>query len=1094
MATTFTLDPTSNLPENQTCTVTVKGANVTDQDGMPQQLAADYTFSFTIAMPVAGETRIRNIQGAAHISPLVGNNTAVTNVPGTVTALRANGFYMQDPNPDGDDATSEGIFVFTSSAPTVAVGNSVLVSGAVSEFRPGGNAASNAGLSITQIGSPTIIVLASGVTLPTATTIGAGGRVPPTIVIDDDATGSVETSGTFDPATDGIDFYESLEGMLVQVNNAVAVGPTSGFSEIPVLADGGANAGLRTPRGGIIIRPDDFNPERIILDDLIPSTGALPSVNVGDGLGTVVGVIDYSFGNFKLGVTVPLTRADNGLPREVTAVEHTTDGLTIATFNVENLDPNDADSKFSALASVIADNLKSPDIIALEEIQDNNGATNDGLVDATLTFQELIDAIRAEGGPTYEYRQTNPVDDQDGGEPGGNIRVGFLFRTDRGVSFVDRAGGCSVCAVGVVGTGDATQLSYSPGRIDPTNSAFNNSRKPLAGEFRFNGRTVFVVANHFNSKGGDQPLFGRYQPPTRGSEVQRKQQAQIVHDFVQQLITADPNANVVVLGDINDFQFSEVVAVLTAGGVLTSLINTLPENERYSYVFDGNSQTLDQILVSPNLAAQFPNDGTGPYDVVHVNAEFFDQISDHDPQVARFTLTPPLPTAGSLNVATPEDVSLTITLNGTAANGGPLQYSIVTPPARGTLGTVNGNGVTYTPSANLNGSDSFTYKVTEDGRDSGTATVTIAVGAVNDPPVAANGGVSTPADTGVEITLTAADTEGSALTYSIVTGPAHGTLGAINGNRVLYTPAGGYSGPDSFTFRANDGGANSNVATILIGVIPPPPPPSYTLTVSTTGNGTVTPGTGTYSADQAATLTATPNSGAVFIGWTVDGVFAGFANPLAIGMNANHTASAAFAPKVAFSDVGTGTPFNEAITRLAARGVIQGFGDGTFGPAQPIKRAESAALIARAMGWDAEDHDNPFIDRCDSFSPSNCIDDDLWRNVGTLAFYDVARGYPDRLYYPRDEVSHVQVISFITRAMVAKGYWIQATVDDLGLYPNVPEGSGHRLDLVTFVQYAGAIPGRPANENWADWNAPASRGWYADVLDQALSSRFITTP
>ncbi len=92
-------------------------------------------------------------------------------------------------------------------------------------------------------------------------------------------TGSVETSGVFDPATDGIDFYESLEGMRVQINNAVAVGPRSDQGEIPVLSDDGANASVRTTRGGIVVRATDFNPERIFLDDLILAT---PVVHVGD--------------------------------------------------------------------------------------------------------------------------------------------------------------------------------------------------------------------------------------------------------------------------------------------------------------------------------------------------------------------------------------------------------------------------------------------------------------------------------------------------------------------------------------------------------------------------------------------------------------------------------------------------------------------------------------------------------------------------------------------------------------------------------------------------------------------------------------------
>jgi predicted extracellular nuclease len=138
-----------------------------------------------------------------------------------------------------------------------------------------------------------------------------------------------------------------------------------------------------------------------------------------------------------------------------------------------------------------------------------------------------------------------------------------------------------------------------------------------------------VVANHFNSKGGDQPLFGRFQPPLRSSEAQRHQQAQIVNDFVDQILAADRKADIVVLGDLNDFDFSTTLELLE-GGVLTTLIETLPPSERYTYVFEGNSQSLDHILVSQDLAKFKP-----VYDVVHVNAEFAQQASDHDPQVAR---------------------------------------------------------------------------------------------------------------------------------------------------------------------------------------------------------------------------------------------------------------------------------------------------------------------------------------------------------------------------------------------------------------------------------------------------------------------------
>jgi predicted extracellular nuclease len=296
---------------------------------------------------------------------------------------------------------------------------------------------------------------------------------------------------------------------------------------------------------------------------------------------------------------------------------------------VENLAPSDPPAKFAGLADTLVNNLKAPDIVAVEEIQDDTGATDNGVTDASVTWNALIDAITAAGGPTYEYRQIDPVNDQDGGQPGGNIRQGFLFRTDRGLAFVDRAGGTSTNATAVVRTRRGPQLTFSPGRIQPDDPAWNASRKPLAGEFTWKGRTVIVVANHFNSKGGDDPLFGHRQPPVRASENQRHAQARIVNGFARDIQRADPLSNYVVLGDLNDFEFSQTVQILQ-GLQMLDLYYLLAPSERYSYVFEGNSQALDHILVSPALLFPLPE-----YDSVHVNAEFATQQSDHDPQVAR---------------------------------------------------------------------------------------------------------------------------------------------------------------------------------------------------------------------------------------------------------------------------------------------------------------------------------------------------------------------------------------------------------------------------------------------------------------------------
>jgi predicted extracellular nuclease len=646
----YTLNPNSDFAFGETCTVTVSAGQVSDQDALdpPDNMAAGHTFSFTTETAPIG---IHDVQGTSHLSPYSGQSVAVD---GVVIAERGSNVWLQDPAPDADPATSEGILVFGSVvANAVVAGDLVRVRGTVTEFRPGctpscaptSSAFDN--LTITEIAAPGLSATKLGTApIPAATVIGAGGRMPPTQVIENDAeSGNVETSNTFDPAQDGIDFYETLESMLVQVNNPVVVGPRNNFGEILVLADDGGGAGVRTVRGGIVVRDvdpgsvgdyenGDFNPERIMLDDLFMAT---PMVDVADHFTTApAGVMTYDFANFKIAVTSVLTAVDGGLQREVTRAPLDRE-IVVGTYNVENLDP--IDGSFARHADLIVNHLRSPDLIAIEEIQDNNGATNDAVTDASVTWNTLIAAIQAAGGPVYEYRQIDPVDDQDGGEPGGNIRVGFLFRTDRGLAFIDRPGGGPTTPTTVIDTAAGARLSSSPGRVDPLNPAFNSSRKPLAGEFRIRGKKVFVIANHFSSKGGDDPLFGRHQPPQRSSEVARHAQAQVVNDFVDQIKAADGSANVIVLGDINDFEFSETVDVLE-GSVLTSLMNMLPQAERYSYVFEGNSQVLDQILVSNNMLAGFPID----YDPVHVNAEFADQASDHDPQVARIDFRGPAAT------------------------------------------------------------------------------------------------------------------------------------------------------------------------------------------------------------------------------------------------------------------------------------------------------------------------------------------------------------------------------------------------------------------------------------------------------------------
>jgi hypothetical protein len=234
--------------------------------------------------------------------------------------------------------------------------------------------------------------------------------------------------------------------------------------------------------------------------------------------------------------------------------------LTVATYNLDNLSPSASKSKWANLGSQIVHNLDSPDILAVQEIQDADGSKDDGLVAADVTMGDLVAAIVAAGGPTYAWTEIDPVNDADSGQPGGNIRQVTMYRTDVGLSFSAIPGGGATVADSVTGSGAATALAQSPGRIDPASPAYNAgytltspattrtmpssaSRKPLAAQFSWDGHALFVINNQLE----DDADFGRYQPPVLWSEIQRVQQTQLIHGFVTGIEKAEPQAYVIVL-------------------------------------------------------------------------------------------------------------------------------------------------------------------------------------------------------------------------------------------------------------------------------------------------------------------------------------------------------------------------------------------------------------------------------------------------------------------------------------------------------------------------------------------------------------------
>ncbi|MEW4369763.1 S-layer homology domain-containing protein [Paenibacillus kandeliae] len=555
---------------------------------------------------------ISQIQGTAQTSTYA--DEQVQQVEGIVTMVKSkSSFYMQMPDnlDDGDDRTSQAILVYRASH-GVKVGDKVSVDGSVKEYRETGYSDA-ADLTTTEIAATAIQVLDENQTLPKPTVIGAGGRVIPSQIAAPDG------FATFDPSAYSIDFYESLEGMRIQLNNADIIGPYGYETPVSVDID---NSPRRTPAGGLIISNGEFNANRLLIAEKPKQ-----SIKTGDRFdGSITGIMSYNYSNFKILPDAELPPiVDGGWKREVSALHNGDKQLSIASFNVENFWDDPANTaKTKQIARNVIDNLHTPDIIGLMEVQDNNGATDDGTTDASTSFNALIRDIVAAGGPEYRYASIAPQNNQDGGAPGGNIRVGFLYNPAR-VSLPQAAGGAgdSVTAV----TYGPQGLSANPGRIDPQNPAFTDSRKSLAAQFEFHGQTVIVIANHFNSKGGDQALYGSAQPPVRSSEIQRAKQAAVLNKFVQDTLAQNSDANVVLVGDFNDFQFSNTFKILK-GTQLTNLVDTLPINERYSYVYEGNSQTLDHVLMTSSIA------GKAKLDIVHINADFMEadgRVSDHDP-------------------------------------------------------------------------------------------------------------------------------------------------------------------------------------------------------------------------------------------------------------------------------------------------------------------------------------------------------------------------------------------------------------------------------------------------------------------------------
>ena len=175
------------------------------------------------------------------------------------------------------------------------------------------------------------------------------------------------------------------------------------------------------------------------------------------------------------------------------------------------------------------------------------------------------------------------------------------------------------------------------------------------------------------------------------------------------------------------------------------------------------------------------------------------------------------PTTAPMTRTTLEDTATTVALTANDEDGDTLTWSITGAATHGTASITGGSTLDYTPAANYHGTDVVGLTVSDAKGGTAATTVTFTIDPVNDAPIATAQNVSTPQNTAKSVTLTASDIEGDALTYEIGSQPAHGNVTLI-GDQAMYTPTGGYSGPDSFTFAASDGGLTSAPATVSINV------------------------------------------------------------------------------------------------------------------------------------------------------------------------------------------------------------------------------------------------------------------------------------
>ena len=605
--------------------------------------------STTIGLTIFVNLAIHDIQGNTGSSPWA---DFVVRTEGIVTGRKSNGYFLQMPDAgaDGDPTTSEGIFVFTSSAPpaVAAVGNRVSVLGTVAEFRPGSDPF-----------SPPLTEIAGNPGLVT-TLVSSGNPLPAPVLLT-----------ALEPAPGGaFDQLEKYEGMRVRVDSLTVVAPTGGsVSEASAVGSSngvfyGVITGVARPfrelgadlldAAALGLSPTiprfDTNPERIRVDsDGQPGS---PKIEVTSGavVTNLTGPLDFGFRTYTI---LPDAAPAPGVSGTLAATPVPVPALnefTIASFNLERFFDTVNDSGISDVAltpAAFANRLnkaslairgvmQSPDILGVVEMEN------------LATLQALADKINADAVAAGDANPAYVGYLEEGNDIGG-IDVGFLVKSSR------------VVVIGVTQEGKATTY------IDPNTGlpAILNDRPPLVLEAEILSPIgppvrVTVIVNHLRS-------FSDINSVTDGARVRAKRaaQAEFLANLVQARQAADPDERIVLVGDFNAYQFNDglVDSMGTIKGApvpadqvllptsvlvnpnLANLVELVAADTRYSYVFDGNAQVLDHILISGNLMQSLSQIRIARADAdfpesFRADANRPERLSDHDMPVAYFLLPP----------------------------------------------------------------------------------------------------------------------------------------------------------------------------------------------------------------------------------------------------------------------------------------------------------------------------------------------------------------------------------------------------------------------------------------------------------------------